>query len=103
MITNRMKILKHIIIACGVLMALPAHAERSFQKFVEKHDVDDVTKNLKSDNPADFWTSMLENNQTYQEFREKIATKRGAESLSLNTAQMYWRSYNHTPTLSTQS
>ncbi len=79
MITNRMKILKHIIIACGVLMALPAHAERSFQKFVEKHDVDDVTKNLKSDNPADFWTSMLENNQTYQEFREKMATKRGAE------------------------
>lgn len=38
------------------------------KKFIEQHDIDNETKGLKSDNPADFWISMVKNNGPYQRF-----------------------------------
>lgn len=36
--------------------------------FIQQHDIDNVTKSLRSENPIDFWESMTTNNQAYQEF-----------------------------------
>lgn len=50
-----------------------------YKKFIEQHDIDDVTKSLKSDNPKDFWESMINNNLTFQKFLSDIQQNRGAE------------------------
>ncbi len=46
------------------------------KKFIEQHDVDNETKALKSDDPADFWTSMVKNHGPYQKFLNDCQKKR---------------------------
>lgn len=39
------------------------------KNFIQQHDIDNETKALKSDNPSDFWESMVSNNMTFQKFQ----------------------------------
>ncbi len=36
------------------------------KEFIQEHDIDNITRALRSENPSDFWDSMLANNQAYQ-------------------------------------
>ncbi len=54
-----------------------------YKKFIEKHDVDASTKNLQSDNPTDFWISLIENNESFSTFKEEIETSKRKEAQNI--------------------
>lgn len=61
--------MKRILLFAIGCMSLIAHADNfNPKKFLEKHDVDNETKNLKSNNPVDFWESFIANNESFQAF-----------------------------------
>lgn len=48
-----------------------------YKKFLQKHDVDQETMSLKSNNPLDFWNSLKSNSEHLQEFLEEINSDKG--------------------------
>lgn len=70
-----------IIIAILAFMLSAACAQAiDYKKFLEKHDVDVTTIKLKSDNPADFWLSLVDNNESLQEFYAELDKGKGKEA-----------------------
>ena len=54
-------------------------ADDYYKKFIEKHDVDAETMSIRSDNPNDFWESMVENKMSLQDFVRDMGKQKGAE------------------------
>lgn len=73
------RLIKCIIGAICLSFTLQVNAI-NYKKFIEKHDVDDITKNLKSDNPLDFWESLIETNEVYQKFLLDIQIGKAKEA-----------------------
>lgn len=70
-----------IIIAILAFMLSAACAQAiDYKKFLETHDVDASTIKLKSDNPADFWLSLVDNNESLQEFYAELDKGKGKEA-----------------------
>lgn len=72
--------LKRIFI-CAILLLSVIHVKAfNYKKFIEAHDVDEVTMSLKSDKPLDFWESLTANNLSFQKFLENISIGNGKEA-----------------------
>lgn len=63
------------VILCGLKTAAI-----DYKKFIEKHDVDEGTMNLRSDNPLDFWESFIANNETFHKFLRDIENGKGKDA-----------------------
>lgn len=74
----------YILLSFCMLVTANAFGNDFYKEFIEKHDIDDETKALKSDNPADFWKSMINNNQTFLQFVDNIQKNKGAEKEALS-------------------
>lgn len=76
MISNRLNVLIIVLLASAVNMSAYVFLEK---QFIQQHDIDNETKALKSDNPSDFWESMVDNNLSFQKFQAKCHKNKKTE------------------------
>lgn len=70
-----------------------ANIEKQYKKLIEKLDVAEEVKNVKSNKPSAFWEAVINNNASYAKFLKDIKKNKGAEKEALNKIAQIYRYY----------
>ncbi len=63
----------------SILVCYGENTEKQYKKLIEKYDIDQAVKEIDSDNAANFWNVMIQNNELRTKFIEDIEKNKGAE------------------------